>query len=150
MVSDHEHVQVLFGFLGQFLGVRMHQHLPAVHGQDQADVLRFGLDLVFGERLACHGQHGQPFRVEHRCRALRFLQVDQTVDQFRQSFGFLGDSAGEVFHRVRIVGRVADRFGEQRNRACQGFQFVRDVGDEIAPHDFETALLAHVGNENRK
>ena len=72
------------------------------------------------------------------------------MDQFRQSFGFLGDSAGEVFHRVRIVGRVADRFGEQRNRACRGFQFVRDVGDEIAPHDFETALLAHVGNENRK
>ena len=113
-------------------------------------MLRIGLHLVFGERLSCDGQHGQSFGVEHRRCALRFLQVDQTMHQFRQSFGFLGDASGEIFHRIRIVRRVADRLGEQRNRSGRGFELVRHVGDEISAHGFETALLAHIGNENRE
>ena len=128
----------------------VHQLLLAIQRKHQIDMLRFGLHLVFDDRLAYQRKHGKPFRIQHRSRALRLLQVDQAMHQFRQSFGFLGHTTSEILHHIGIICSIANRFGKQGNRTCRGFQFMRNVRHEITTHDFETTLLAHVGNENRK
>ena len=128
----------------------VHQLLLAIQRKHQIDVLRFGLHLVFDDRLAYQRKHGKPFRIQHRRRALRLLQVDQTMHQFRQSFGFLGNAARKILHHAGIVRSVADRFGKQGNRTGRSLQFVRNVRHKIASHNLKTTLLAHIRNENRK
>ncbi len=102
----------------RFCGIRgdiaiFHRHGLAVEGQHQRDVLRIRLHLVFRDGLARDVQCGQALRIEHRRGALRLLQVDETMDQFRQPLGFLGDTAGEILDRIGVVGGVADGFGKQ-------------------------------------
>ena len=133
-----------------FSTLDVHQLLLAIQRKHQIDMLRFGLHLVFNNRLACQSKYGKSFRIQHRSRTLRLLQVDQAMHQFRQSFGFLGHTTSEILHHIGIVCSIANRFGKQRNRTCRGFQFVRNVRHEITTHDFKTTLLAHIGNENRK
>ena len=147
MVGVDEHVIPVNSVFGT---LDVHQLLLAIQRKHHADMLRFSIHLVFNNRLAYQSKHGKPFRIQHRSRALRLLQVDQTMHQFRQSFGFLGHATCEILHHIGIVCSIANRFGKQRNRTCRRFQFVRNIRHEITTHDFETTLLAHVGNENRK
>ena len=46
-------------------------------------------------------------------------------------------AAGEARDRLRIVGGVLHRFGQQGQRADRRLQLVRDVGDEVAAHGLE-------------
>ena len=147
MIGVDEHIILIDSVDGT---LDVHQLLLAIQRKHQIDMLRFGLHLVFDDRLAYQRKYGKPFRVQHRSRTLRLLQVDQAMYQFRQSFGFLGHTTSEILHHIGIVCSIANRFGKQRNRTCRGFQFVRNVRHEITTHDFKTTLLAHIGNENRK
>ena len=109
---------------------------------------RVGLDLIVGDGGTGHIQRADAPRVDHALRALGPLKVDEMMHQLGQARGFLGDAAGEVPHGVRIVGRVGHGFGEQRDRAGRGLEFMRDVGHEVAADGLETTLFGHVVDED--
>ena len=52
--------------------------------------------------------------------------------------------AGEPLDRLRVVGRVRDRLGQQPDRAHRGLQLVADVGDEVAAHRLHPAFAGAV------
>ncbi|WP_368681311.1 hypothetical protein [Saccharopolyspora rectivirgula] len=55
------------------------------------------------------------------------------------------DLVGEAAHFVRVLGRVQDRFGEQRERTDRGLQLVADVGDEVPAGRLQPHGLRFVG-----
>ena len=59
-------------------------------------------------------------------------EVDDLLDQAGQPGRLDLHPAGEALHGLRVVGRVGDRLGEQRERADRGLELVADVGDEVA------------------
>ena len=130
-------------------GVSVDRRLLAAQRQPYGDVLRTGLHQVLADGRAHHRHGGYALRLEHRRRVLRALQFDQVGHQFGQPRGLLGDAAGEIPHGARVIRRVGDGFGEQRDRACGGLQLVGDIGDEVAAHPLEPTLLGHVVDEHR-
>ena len=57
--------------------------------------------------------------------------------------------AGEPLDRLRVVGGVAHRLGEQPDRADRGLELVADVGDEVAADRLDPALAGAVLDEGQ-
>ena len=75
-------------------------------------------------------------------------QHEHIEDQVVQSVGLFFDAAEESLVRFGVHGgRAAERFGVRLDRAERRFEFVRDVGDEVAANGFEAAEFGRVVND---
>ena len=129
---------------------RFQPQLRAAVRQHQVDMTPVGLHAIRIDRGAGHGQCGQPFRLKAMPGILHLLQVDEFLHQFGQSRGFLAYTTGEIPHRVRIVGRVGNGLGQQRDRARRRFQLMRHIRHELAAHLLEMPAFAHIRDEQRE
>ena len=70
---------------------------------------------------------------------------EQIGDDRVETVGLAGDDAQESASRVGVVGgAVQQGLGEALDRRHGGLEFVRDVGDEVAPHRLEPLEPGHV------
>ena len=76
-------------------------------------------------------------------------QLHQLADEPGQAGALVLHPSGETGDGLRVVGGVLHRLGQQHERADRGLELVRDVGDEVAAHRLEAALVAHVGEQQR-
>ena len=83
----------------------------------------------------------------HRVDALHAGQLHQLADQLGQPRALVLHAVGEPGDGGRVVGGVLHRLGQQGQRADRRLELVRDVGDEVAAHRLEAALLADVGQQ---
>ncbi|KIX78569.1 hypothetical protein SF12_08350, partial [Streptomyces sp. MBRL 601] len=82
--------------------------------------------------------------VLHRVVVLHPGEVDQLLDEAGEPGRLDLHPPGEPLDRLRVVGRVPDRLGEQGEGADRGLQLVADVGDEVAAYGFDAAGLGEV------
>ena len=88
-------------------------------------------------------------RLRERVVALQPGQLDDLLDEPGQP-GALGlHPPGEPDHRLRVVGGLLDRLGEQVQRADRGLQLVGDVGDEVAADRLDAPLAGAVLDERQ-
>ena len=84
-----------------------------------------------------------------RVGALQPGQLEQLLDQSGQPLRLVVDALGEAAGRLRVVGRLEQRLGQQRQRADRGLELVADVGHEVAAHPGHPVRLGDVGRLDR-
>ena len=77
------------------------------------------------------------------------LKIDETTHQLHQTRRFRGYPRREVPDGMGVVGGVMDGLGQKRDGPRRGFEFVRDVGDEVPAQGLEPALFGDVLDEHR-
>ena len=79
-----------------------------------------------------------------RVVALQPGQLDDLLHQPGEPVALGQHPAGEPLDRLRVVGGVVDRLGQQPDRADRGLELVADVGDEVAADRLDPALAGAV------
>ena len=88
-------------------------------------------------------RHALPDR---RLLGLDEAQIEQVVDDPREPVGLLHELRRELLDH-RVVLAVADRLGEERERADRRLELVAHVGDEVATNALDPARLRDVVDE---
>ena len=121
------------------------EHARAAHPADvEPDVLGLRGRAGAVDGLRQDRVHVDQPDLPERARHLQPGQLDDLVHQRRQPRGLRLHPAREPAHRLRVVGGVLDRLGEQRQRAHRGLELVRHVDDEVAPDRLEPPRLRQV------
>ena len=93
----------------------------------------FGVHLTPVDGVAQHLVDVDHLRIGQRIVGLQPGQLDDLADEIGQPRRLDTHPAGELAHRVGVVGRVLNRLGQQRDRPDRGLELVADVGDEVTP-----------------
>ena len=87
-------------------------------------------------------------RVVHDIRRLQPAQLDDLVRQAGEAVRLDGQPFREALDLFGFGCRRLERLCEQTHRADRRLQLVADVGDEVAPHLFESDRLRAVLREH--
>ena len=79
-----------------------------------------------------------------RVVALQPGQLDDLLDQALEPLALGAHPLGEPLDRLRVVGGLAHRLGEQGQRTDRSLELVADVGDEVAADGVGLALAGAV------
>ena len=91
----------------------------------------------------------RPARRRQRLGALQPGQLEQLADQPAEPGALVLHPPGEPADRLRVVGRVQHRLGQQGQRADRRLQLVADVGDEVAADGLQPVRLGDVVEQQR-
>ncbi len=111
---------------------------------EQGDPLRPGLHRAGVDRGGDHVVDRDRRRGVDGLVALQPGQLDDLLHQLAQAVGLGLHPRREPLHRLRVVGRVLHRLGEQVDRSDRGLQLVRHVGHEVTTYRLDLALLGAV------
>lgn len=114
---------------------------------DHRDVLGAGRVAGAVDGLVDQFLDGHRLGVFQRVVVLDPGEVYQLLDEVGQPGRLDLHAPGEPGHRLRVVGRVHDRLGQQRQGADGRLQLVADVRDEVAAYGLDAAGLGQVLDE---
>ena len=116
-----------------------------LRGDDDRNVGEVGRGLHEIDRLGEQETHGNR-RTGGGLLRLDLAQVEEIVDDARQTIGFAHHAVGELLHDVGVVGR-RHRLGEQPERPDRRLQLVTHVRHEVAPDALDAPRLRDVTRE---
>ena len=67
----------------------------------------------------------------NRAQGLQFGQLNDVAGHFRKAVTLFFQCRGKGPHLIGIIRGILEGFGEQRDSANGGFEFVRNVGDKV-------------------
>ncbi len=134
---------------GDQLGLVAADREPALAAGDHDDPGRLGRQPGAVDGLGHDLVHGHDRRRRQRLGALQPGQLDQLGHQPAEPGALVLHPAGEPADRLRVVGRVLHRLGQQGQRADRRLELVRDVGDEVPADRLQPAVLGEVVEQQR-
>ena len=129
-VGDRVGQQV--GHRGAQLALHPADDEAALAADGDLELLGAGRGAGAVDGLGDHRVDVDRHQLGQRLAALQPGEVDQLAHQPGQPVGLVRDPAGEALHRLRVVGGLLDRLGQQGQRADRRLQLVPHVGDEVA------------------
>jgi hypothetical protein len=115
---------------------------------EQVDALGLRVDPAAVEGRLDHRVETDRGRLLDRVVGLDAGELDDLLDEAGQPLALDLHASGEALHRVGVVRRVLDGFGEQGEGTDRGLELVAHVGDEVAPDRVEAAFLGAVLDED--
>ncbi|MNW53347.1 hypothetical protein D3C74_309050 [compost metagenome] len=119
-----------------------------VSADRQDDALALGVGARPVDGLLDHAAHGHGRDGLERAGDLEARELDDLLDQRGQARGLLLHAPREAADRDRVVRRVLDGLGEQRERPHRRLELVRDVDDEVAADRVDAPCLGPVLREH--
>ena len=156
--TDHDARPVLAVRHGVVHEIAQRHHelaLAAEHGNIagagllECDVPAGGDRTCSIERCAHHVVERDRLGRGQRVIGLQPRQLEQLTDELGQAGGLDLHAPGEALHRHRVLARILDRLGEQRECTDRSLELVAHVRDEVAAYGLEPVDLSAVLDEEQ-